>query len=399
MKLSIAAVTLSIASTSAIKTNSDVGRNLISKARHLDGNNNNGEEDTTWMQDFSLKFQGCRTALSYNDNADGDEDVRVASTKLAHFRLCPSGTCSSWNGGGCTSGYGDYVVALNDFAEAFVQGKRRQQEFVCQTYMLNKCDCTETDDKDDNFSREYCEYDCFNGKMQECIDRNPYEEEQEGQREERFEAERYVECKQLEIQNNGDDGNAVQVDYDEYGNEISYYIGTACSDKGNAVHLAVFTDDTCTIQADDSVYKKMTGQVLPYSQSSGTSLITPDCVSCVEQEDPNRQAEAEANGEYYEEELRISDACTNMYEAAGKCEINLAADSSKYSEADTTACTYIDGIKISRSNGILDKAMAGPSKVATAFIVIFGVAFVGLAGFVYTLHKKIAAAKKTPLLD
>ena len=49
--------------------------------------------------------------------------------------------------------------------------------------------------------------------------------------------------------------------------------------------------------------------------------------------------------------------------------------------------------------GILDKKMASPSKVATAFITIFGVAFVGLAGFVFTLHKKITDAKKTPLLD
>ncbi len=403
MKLSIATLTLTIASAAAINSNSDVGRHLLSKARRLENannNNNNGYDDTTWMQNFSLKFQGCRTALSYNSYADGDEDVRVASTKLAHFRLCASDSCSSWNGGGCNSGYGDYVVSLEDFAEAYVQGQRRSQEYECQVYMMNHCDCNENDDKDDGFNREYCEYDCFaKSKMSQCIDRNPYEEQEGGgQEQRRFEAERYVGCQQLEIQNNGDDGNAAQVDYDSDGNAITYYVGSTCSDKGDAVYLAVYTDDTCTIQADTSVYKRLTGTALPYSASSKTSLISSDCVSCVEKEDPNRKAEAEANGEYYNEEIKISDACTNMYQAAGKCESHLAA-STKYSDASTEACSYIAGIKISRSNGILDKKMASPSKVATAFIVIFGVAFVGLAAFVFTLHKKIMDAKKSPLLD
>lgn len=399
MKLSIAALTLTIASTSAIESNSDVGRHLLSKARRLEGDNDDNNEDTTWMQNYSLKFQGCRTALSFNSDADEDADVRVASTKLAHFRLCASDSCSSWSGGGCTSGYGDYVVALEDFASAFVQGQRRKEEYECQTYMFNNCDCQETDDRDDGFDKEICEYKCYvNSNMaSKCVDHNPYEED--GQEEERrFEADRYVGCEQLEIENNGDDANAAQVDYDEDGNEITYYIGSTCSDKGDGVYLAVFTDYTCSIQADTSIYKRLTGTTLPYSASSKTSLITSDCVSCVEQEDPNRQAEQEDNGEYYDEEIKISDACTEMYEAAGKCEVYLAADS-KYSEASTEACSYIAGIKISRSDGILDKKMASPSKVATAFITIFGVAFVGLAGFVFTLHKKITDAKKTPLLD
>ena len=403
MKLPIAAVTLSLAAAAttsaaaAIESNSDVGRSLLSNARRLDGNNNNNNGyDDTWMQNFSLKFQGCRTALSYNDNADENADVRVASSKLAHFRLCASDSCSSWNGGGCSTGYGDYVVSLADFAQAFVEGQRRSKEFACQTFKYEKCSCTDSDDKDDGFNREYCEYDCYskNGKS-ECIDRNPYEEENGGQRQERFEAERYVGCQQLEI-NNNDDGNTVTYDYDEYGNVITYYIGTLCSDKGNAVHLAMFTDDTCTIQADDAAYYRMTGTSLPYSYSSKTSLITPDCVSCVEQEDPERQAEQQANGE--QEELKISDACTKMYYYAGKCESGLKADS-KYTEADTQACSYIAGIKISRSNGILDTNKIGRSKVATAFIVILSVAFAGLAAFAFTLHKKIKEAQKNTLLD
>ena len=53
MKLSIAALSITLATAaSAINSNSDVGRNLLSKARRLDGGNddNDYQEDTTWMQ-------------------------------------------------------------------------------------------------------------------------------------------------------------------------------------------------------------------------------------------------------------------------------------------------------------------------------------------------------------
>ena len=69
--------------------------------------------------------------------------------------------------------------------------------------MYENCDCNENDDKDDQFNRETCEWDCFaNSKsMGSCIEdaRNPYNDD-EGQedRAERFEAQEYAECKEWE---------------------------------------------------------------------------------------------------------------------------------------------------------------------------------------------------------
>ncbi|EJK73970.1 hypothetical protein THAOC_04382, partial [Thalassiosira oceanica] len=131
MKLAIAAlVTAAVSAKKSVElpteitANSDLGRSLMSQARRLD----DGEEenDYTWIANYSLKFQGCRHSASLNADAD-DDSVQVQTSKLAHFRLCPSNSCSSWLGGGCSKGYGDYVVDLATFAKSFVEGQRRSE--------------------------------------------------------------------------------------------------------------------------------------------------------------------------------------------------------------------------------------------------------------------------------
>lgn len=173
------------------------------------------------MTDYSLKFQGCHAHTSLNLEADGENDVVIQTVKMAHFRLCPSNSCQTWLGGGCSSNYADYVVDLETFAKSYIQSQRRAREYQCQLYMLASCDCQESDDRDDGFNREYCEYNCYaNSRMyQDCVDRNPYEEEQEGERQRRFEPERYMECKELEWES--DDDSAVE-----------YFVGPYCSEKG-----------------------------------------------------------------------------------------------------------------------------------------------------------------------
>ena len=164
------------------------------------------------------------------------------------------------------------------------------------------------------------------------------------------------------------------------------------------MYLGLYTDDTCTNFADDtsgkSTYQALTrGEDLPYS---ATSLVTSDCVACIEQEDPNRRDEQEENGED-EEELRISEQCERLYESAGKCEANIDAEAAGMTaEPNTAACSYIGGIQFTKVNGIVD---IKTSKAATAWIVAFAGVFAGLAGVVYKLRKDIQEAKSSPLLE
>ncbi|KAL7536671.1 hypothetical protein ACHAXR_009420 [Thalassiosira sp. AJA248-18] len=386
-----------------ISATSDLGRSLLSQSRRLDENDND-EDVYTWIAGYSLKFQGCRHHTSFNLNADDEDDVKASTTKLAHFRLCPSNSCETWLGGGCSSNYGDYVVPLATFAEAYVEGQQRAVEYQCQMYMYENCDCTEDDDKDDGFNREYCEYDCYanSKKMKDCVDRNPYDDDEESGSRDEFRAQEYAECSEWEIpETDDDDGNRRQrrrsLEEDEE-EESQYYIGPYCSANGGAVYLGLYTDDTCTNFADSNNGKTTYKTLHPYAEElpySSTSLITSDCVTCIEQEDPNRRDE-EDDDNAEDQGPEVSDQCGKLYESAGKCESSINVNKSGMtSDPNTNACSYINGIKFTKVNGVVEMST---SKAATFWIVAFAMVFIGLAGVIYKLREQVEEAKKSPLL-
>lgn len=383
-----------------IAATSDLGRSLLSQSRRLDGEDE--EEAFTWISGYSLKFQGCRHHATYNadaeDNENGD-DVRVQTSKLAHFRLCPANSCETWLGGGCTSNYGDYVVDLATFAKTYVEGQKRAAEYKCQMYMYESCDCNDNDDKDDGFNQDYCEFDCFSNskKMQGCVERNPYNDDENSEDYREFEAQEYVECREYEVPEDDDANNGRRLDGED-GEEVEYYIGPYCSANGGSVHLGLYTDDTCTVFADSNhgktTYKTLSGgEDLPFGTSS---LITSACVTCLDQQNPNSSSSGDGD-DAYEQGPEVSDQCAELYESAGKCEGNINADKAGMtSEANNAACSYINGIQFTKVNGVVEMKS---SKAVTAVIIGFAGVFIGLAGVVYKLTKQVQEARSTPLLD
>merc|ERR1712201_19089 len=148
-------------------------------------------------------------------------------------------------------------------------------------------------------------------------------------------------------------------------NEVEYFLGPYCAESGGR-----------------STYLSMTGQSLPYSKMS---LIGSDCFSCVEPQDVNQQ-----NNQDQQDEDEIKEFCLEMYQAAGKCENKLNIDDV---DLNNNACTYMKGIKITRSNGVIISGAANKNKVASAFIGIFAVSFVLLGAYVYYLKTKLDRAK------
>ena len=174
---------------SDVKATSKMGQKLMSTARRLD---EDAEADFTWVADMSLKFQGCFHVSQWNADADGDEDVKIATQRLVRFRLCPSGSCSIESAGGCDSGYGDYIIDMATYLEAYFEAVEQDHEYNCEYAKENKCACEDGDD--DTYSEEMCEYDCYMGKgMEYCVDRNPYNDDEE-EEEEEFDLKEYAEC-------------------------------------------------------------------------------------------------------------------------------------------------------------------------------------------------------------
>eukprot|EP00557_Chaetoceros_sp_GSL56_P007104 CAMPEP_0176503666 /NCGR_PEP_ID=MMETSP0200_2-20121128/15490_1 /TAXON_ID=947934 /ORGANISM="Chaetoceros sp., Strain GSL56" /LENGTH=388 /DNA_ID=CAMNT_0017902983 /DNA_START=794 /DNA_END=1960 /DNA_ORIENTATION=+ len=360
------------------------GISLLSQSRQVEQNNNKqnnnnknnnqnknyaNQVDTTWISGYSLKFQGCHQVSQWNPNVDQEEDVRIESKRLARFRLCPASSCSSNSGGGCAKGYGDYIVDMDVFLQSFMENKRQVQEEACQTYAQYNCSCQNNDDQ------QGCMQNCYyNAGMSECIEQNGNNQNNYNQN---IDVNDYLECsaynaggaRRLEDGGNAN-GNA---------NGAEYFIGPYCSDKGGQIVLGMFTDDSCTEFADDyggrTTYESMTGMSLPYHS---TSIVDTKCYSC--------EGEQMNNGGYYVDQAK--EACAEMYVSAGKCETQLTS-ALGYSAINENACTYMEGIKITRSNGIIISGAATANKVASAFIGIFSVSFVLLGSYVYYLKTKL----------
>jgi len=390
-----------VAAFMEITTESELGKSLLSSARRIDEG-----QSYYWMNNYSLKFQGCHNIKNWNFNADADEDVRIMTSRLVRFRLCPSMYCSKRSGTGCSKGYGDYVVDIDTYVSAYVEAQRKQDEYECQNYMYKHCNCMSDDDGafDDAYTREICEYKCYSKakKWAHCIEDNPYyDDDASGShlyRNDLRDFEKYFkECSQFEVSGNNrrrlkdeEDG-----DGDDY-YEPQYYIGSYCADQGGKIYLGVFTDDTCTNFADKNAgrttYKELTGGYeLPFSDYS---MVRSDCVACNERDRNQNQGNGNGDGEnnQRQNQNKVSNACKEVYGGASKCETHMTSKiNGVYSPStiNEEGCWYIEGIKIVRKDGIIDTTLTRPNKVASFFIFLFSVSFTLLGAFIYYLRMKL----------
>jgi hypothetical protein len=353
-----------------VKADSPLGAKLLSQARKLDQEE---EEDFTWVSGYSIKFQGCHHISQWNDEADGEEDVRIMTKRLVRFRLCPTTDCATANAGGCDSGYGEYIIDMNTYLASYVESLENYNEYRCEYIAEMVCDCADDDGKGDDFDQDICLWDCYVENEVEaiCAENNPYEEEG-AEEEEAFELGDYMECARWEV-----DNGRRRLDQ-----EVEYYMGPYCADNGGSIFLGIFTDEACTTYADEyggkELYKTVTGTDLPYGEAS---VIDMECFACKEPADINNE------GDDADDEDEIIEMCEQLYQQAGKCETNLATGGT----LNTNACTYMEGIKIVRKNGsVMNSSTA--NKTASIFIGIFVVAFVLLAAYVYYLKTKLDRA-------
>jgi len=368
MKFAVAFLSLlsgAVASTievgASMKANSKAGKGLIGNARRLDQGDDAAEVDMSWAMDYSIKFQGCHHVSQYNAEA-GDDGVMIETQRLIRFRLCPANTCSDSSGYGCSSGYGDYIVDMDTYVESYLENKEQIQEATCEAAEEN-CGCE--NNGDDAYDEEACLNTCFaNQGLSYCI------EDEDG-----FELNDYLACAQY---NPPEAQNQYYRKLEEAAEEAEYYLGPYCADQGGEIHLGLFTDDTCTNFADDYGYGGKTtfekisyGKSLPYSSKS---IVDSDCYSCKE--------EPEYYDQYDQGELK--EFCEQTYEVAGKCETKLGSD-----YPNESACTYLEGIKMTRKNGIIISGAGSKNKVASAFIGIFACSFILLGAYVYYLKTKL----------
>ena len=330
---------------SNIKADSHIGRALLKSARQLDGGNY--QQDDSFLSGYSVKFQGCHHVQQWNDEADDEYDVRIKTKRLVRFRLCPYGDCSTDNSG-CTSKYGDYVVDMSTFVGAYLTAKQDDNGQLCQE-ASDSCSACNGDDN--------CLSQCYQGiGMSDCLYGNNNQDNDNG-----FDPLEFAECAQFNM-------GRRQLDQGNYNNQWdgNYYIGPYCADQGGEIHLGVFTDDTCTSFANggENMFYNAMGFSMPYSDES---LVPMMCVGCGGMND---------NGEY-----EVNEMCEEVYEVAGKCETRM-----NIAYPNESSCSYIEGIKIIREDGVIRTSAFRKSKAAAVCIGLFLTVAVLLAGYVYYLR-------------
>jgi len=333
-----------------ITADSVLGRTLILQARNLD----QSATDITWVAGYSIKFQGCHSVQQWNPDVNEANDVRLKAKNLVRFRLCPTSTCSASTGAGCSGGYGDYIIDMTTFLDAYYVAKTNAETLACQSHT---CDCSGADNQD------YCLYDCYLAAgMSYCSDTNPYT----GKSTSQIDVQNYLDCAQYK--------NRRRL----AANDVQYFIGPYCSEQGGSIFMGMFTDDSCSEHADDyfgvTTFQTMTGATLPYGD---TSLVGSDCLSCLGSSDGSGAS--------------VGEQCATIYAIAGKCESSLPQGMTSY--PNTNGCNYMEGIKITRKDGIIISSASRPSPVTSSFIVIFAMTCAALLFYVWYLRRRLGTKK------
>lgn len=419
MKSIIAATTLATAAAvsqqgleavqrDGLSSDSIMGRQLLSQARRVEDGNADGNadgnqynmNDMSWVGGFSIKFTGCNTVTQWineqnnNNNDDGNQadannaaydptNGKIEAVQLVRFRLCPRDSCFDHFGVGCSKHYGEYVVGLPTFLEAYIAYEKEASETGCEAYRetcYNKCDQS---------NKAMCWYNCYKGYGINSAMCSNYDEN--GQYYEGLmDMEQAIQCSAY------DTGADAQVD--EYGNEVvQHYLGPMCNKQGGTVTLGLFDDDGCQVPSEKTVayYEKNYGA--KYTPHTSESIISSNCLSCLAADEnaANGDADyynydAEGNQNYYQAE-NVNSLCATAYLAAGKCEKEL--DSSEVLYPEEGACTYLEGVKRLKEDGIIRGNETVTSKPASIAIAFFTGAACLLAGYVGYLKHKIQKSR------
>jgi len=339
-----------------IRSDSAMGRHLMQHARSLENN----QQDVSFLGAYSLKFQGCHHVQQWNNEADGEDDVRIKTKRLVRFRLCPADSCTS-SASGCSSYYGDYIVDMATFVEAYLTAKEEEADRFCS---LAYSECNSLCDSDTD-----CQATCMTElAFPDCLYNNNNNNNGNQNDQEEFDVKDYAECGQFDFGG----GRRLDQNNNNY-EEVEYFLGPYCADQGGEIHLGLFTDDTCSTfaQNGESMFYNSRGYELPYSDAS---LVTSMCLTC---------AGYNQNGEYEQSEL-----CETVYETSGKCEEKMSI-----SYPSSSSCDYISGIKILHEDGVMRGASTRKSKAAAVSIGFFLTIAVLLGAYVYYLQTKLSRAR------
>lgn len=247
MKFSTAFLALTAIGSTAAKTISGkAARKLVRSARRVEDaaeEEEQQEEDYAFLGNYNVKMVGCKSQLETPIMNEAGEYEYSAVL----LRLCPAADgCDSSATEGCKNGYGEILVGLSTYVEAYFEDMNKQQE----------------------------------------------ENANDGEEEDEFDADRYAKCEEYNPDENADDANQGQ--WENY----AFFVGPTCTEDGLGLKLDLFQDEYCSTKSEIEFDAISNGWSLPYSDGG---LVSTNCASCSEYNDDGELEIKEMCQQTYEE--------------------------------------------------------------------------------------------------
>lgn len=266
MKLAATVLALaSVASASAASISAKTAQKLIRSGRRVEEEAAEEEEEEeedefAFLANYSVKMIGCKKELETPIvNEQGEYEYQAVL-----LRLCPADTCDSTSAAGCKGGYGDLLVGVETFVEAYLEDIKKQQE-----------DEEEEEGDDDGFNMD---------EFGKCEEFNPDE--------------------------NADDAN--QGAWENY----QFFVGPTCMDDELGIKMELFTDEYCSQVSEIDFATISNGWALPYSSGG---LVSTYCSSgCTEYNDDGEMEIKEVCKKPYEESVLKCEAEMEYYSYYGQ---------------------------------------------------------------------------------
>jgi hypothetical protein len=267
------------------------------------------------LTEYALKYIGCQNIHTYSDDLAQDEDAAtiLGMDRFVIVRLCPRDECSNYNEFGCLSGFGDYLIAMEDYLQIMEESYFDQFEEYCQTcYLMYQCMKAENEAAADNGDDE-------NGDDANGDDANANGDDgNNGRRTEDYSyynANDYMDDAVDDWGDAADDGanddDANEVDYCQYAyacqnwrnacREYSYqmadmaayfecsnvnvgngdiYLGPHCRSDGKTIGIGIYKDENCNAyNADLGDISEYTG--LDLADDYLKPYYSENCISCL----------------------------------------------------------------------------------------------------------------------
>lgn len=90
-------------------------------------------ENSLSFKGYSLQYAKCAKVQRFSPYAvQKGEYSSMVSDDLVILRLCPKSSCNSSSKYGCSSGYGEYAIDVNDYMKAVVKYEHEKEQSFCE---------------------------------------------------------------------------------------------------------------------------------------------------------------------------------------------------------------------------------------------------------------------------